>query len=96
MEMSKAAKHFPNKLSDCCARAGIAYVEAHCALPDAIMCARVFKNFFEDPKDEEYAMALQEVRMKEEAEAEAVYKEQEAAQSYFEECVTRQDKVLSL
>ena len=35
-----------HKLSDCCARAGIDYKEAHSALHDAIMCARVFKNFF--------------------------------------------------
>ena len=49
MEMSKdrlkkdGARH---RLSDCCERAGIQYEDAHCALPDAIMCAKVFKSFF--------------------------------------------------
>jgi DNA polymerase III epsilon subunit-like protein len=46
MQMSRAKKFKNCKLSDCCLRAGIDYKDAHSALPDAIMCARVFKDFF--------------------------------------------------
>jgi DNA polymerase III epsilon subunit-like protein len=46
MEMSRKKKFKNCKLSECCKRAGIEYQDAHCALPDAIMCARVYKNFF--------------------------------------------------
>lgn len=47
MQMSRAKKFKKCKLSDCCLRVGIAYKDSHSALPDAIMCARVFKTFFE-------------------------------------------------
>lgn len=55
LEMSRAkfaARGSKHKLSDCCARAGIEYKDAHCALSDAIMCARVFKSFFEPTLEE--------------------------------------------
>lgn len=51
MQISKSlAKQSNNiitkhKLSDCCERANIPYEFGHSALPDAIMCARVFTNF---------------------------------------------------
>lgn len=35
-----------HKLSNCCVRAGIEYLDSHSALPDAIMCAKVYKSFF--------------------------------------------------
>lgn len=68
MTMSRAQNHQYNKLSDCCARAGIPYDDGHCALPDAIMCALVFKSFFEDETSEIYAEALAQVNAEEERE----------------------------
>jgi DNA polymerase-3 subunit epsilon len=56
LEMSRRKMpKLKHKLSDCCLRLGIDYKDAHCALPDAIMCARVFKSFYE-PKIEDMWM----------------------------------------
>lgn len=52
MKMAKAQGHKNCTLEDCCARAGVIYAEAHCSLPDAIMCARVYKHFFAPGKTE--------------------------------------------
>jgi DNA polymerase-3 subunit epsilon len=41
-----------HKLSDCCKRAGIEYKDSHSSLPDAIMCAEVFKSFFKPTKED--------------------------------------------
>ena len=32
-------------LKDCCQRANIEYLDGHSALPDAQMCAEVYKDF---------------------------------------------------
>jgi hypothetical protein len=34
-------------------------VNSHSALPDAIMCAKVFQSFFIDPNEEEYKNGMQ-------------------------------------
>jgi DNA polymerase III epsilon subunit-like protein len=69
-EMSRQKQNRNNKLSDCCLRAGIMYKDAHCALPDAIMCARVFKDFFKpSAKWLEYEEGLAQVNASEAEEA---------------------------
>lgn len=81
MEMSRAQNHASNKLSDCCARAGIPYEDSHCALPDAIMCARVFRSFFEDENSALYAEALAQVNEEEEREVLEALRMQEEMQN---------------
>jgi DNA polymerase III epsilon subunit-like protein len=68
MAMNRARKHKNNKLSDCCARAGIPYDDGHSALPDARMCALVFRSLFEDETSALFAEALAQVNAQEERE----------------------------
>lgn len=65
MTMSRREMHESHTLAACCARAGIAYEDAHCALSDAIMCAQVFRNFFEDENSALFAEALAQVNAEE-------------------------------
>ena len=57
IEISKALdvnKEYKHSLKDCYERLGMQYINAHSALPDAQMCASVFRGFFLDPNEEEY------------------------------------------
>lgn len=84
LTMSRSKMHDSNTLSACCARAGIAYEDAHCALPDAIMCAQVFKHFFEDENTALFAEALAQVN----AEEQRLQSEFEAAaRDYMEHAI---------
>lgn len=86
MLMSRALNHKSCKLSDCCERAGIAYEDAHCALPDAIMCARVFASFFEDANSAIYAEALAQINAEEE-------RERQDYEAAFREAIERSEEV---
>jgi DNA polymerase III epsilon subunit-like protein len=68
MSREKYGRQIKNTLESCCLRHSIPYEDAHSALPDAIMCAKIYKTFFEDPRDEEFALGQAEVfaRMKQE------------------------------
>lgn len=76
LEMSRARGHAKNTLAACCQRAGVSYEDGHCALPDAIMCARVYRAFYDEQhrvRDAQFAQAraaVAEAEMKEQAEAE--------------------------
>jgi ATP-dependent DNA helicase DinG len=45
IDMGNARGRGKNTLEACCKREGIEYVNAHSALPDAIMCGRLFTQF---------------------------------------------------
>jgi DNA polymerase III epsilon subunit-like protein len=43
LEKSRKQKYPKNSLEDCCLRANIPYENSHCALGDAMMCAKIYK-----------------------------------------------------